>query len=117
MGRPARLVLKQTNRPNRSVLAKIKPMPGFSGHANQVSGFYLDCGKRASARVNVKHSPAMKDEAHCVFIVPVFTPESRQHGFQVRCRGTHINYVCSGVASLLLQVFDLLAVDRQNPFG
>src|SRR5215469_18263656 len=102
MGRPARLVLEQTNRPNRPVSAKIKPMPGPSGHANQVSGFYLDCGKRALPGMNVKQSPATKGKAHFVLLVPMFAAEFRQHGIQVRCRGTHINHVGSDVTSPLL---------------
>src|SRR5438132_12800395 len=76
-----------------AIRTQINPVPGAARNPDQVAGLYFDRGKRADLRPDVKESTSMNDEAHFVFVMPVFATELGQHGFQVR--GRHYWSVCS----------------------
>ena len=76
---PARGILKQANRPNPAIRTQIEPVPGAARNPDQVAGLYFDRGKRADLRPDVKESTSMNDEAHFVFVMPVFATELGQH--------------------------------------
>src|SRR5690242_17946237 len=77
--RPAGRVLKQTNRTDATIGAEIEPVQGAAWHANQIAGFDFDRQHWSSRRVNVKKPVAGNNEAHFVFVVPVFAIELREH--------------------------------------
>jgi len=54
VGRPAGLVLEQTNRANAAVSAKIKPVQRPARYADQVAGLDLNRHDRTPSRMNME---------------------------------------------------------------
>src|SRR6185295_9584986 len=98
-GRPARHVLKQTDGSNAAIGAEVEPMPGAARHPNQIAGFHLDRDNRSGLGVNMKESMARDDEAHLVFVMPVFTTKFPEHRFEPRRVGTNIDYISRYIAA------------------
>src|SRR6266851_2042831 len=113
---PARGVLEQANRTNPPIRTQIKPVPRAARNADQVATFHFDRSERADAWPDVKKSATMNDEAHFVFVVPVFATELGQHGFQVRGLRCDINHIRRDITAVPLKLFDFGAVRRENLF-
>ena len=82
--RPSGLVLEQPDRANAPVAAEVEPMMRSARHANQVSGDDLERKHGFARRVDVEEPATVDDEAHLVFVVPVFAAELLEHGVEPR---------------------------------
>src|SRR5258708_32750238 len=80
--RPSARILKQADRANSPFFTQIKPVPRSARHAQQIPRFNGNRNHFSVAvltpEVNVKNSPALDDEPHFIFIVPVFAVASVQ---------------------------------------
>src|SRR5262245_43730400 len=80
--RPATRILKEPDGANLTAGAEIEPVQCSARHANEISGFYFDRGHRPGCWPDVKQAAAMNDEAHFVFVVPMFAIELGEHGVE-----------------------------------
>ena len=75
MGRPAGLVLEQTDGANAAVSAEIEPVERPAWDANQVPGFYFYRNNRALLRMDMEQAAPGDDIADFVLIVAVLNVE------------------------------------------
>ena len=66
--------------------------------------------------MDMKQSMAGDNEAHFVFVVPVFAPELCQHRFEARRFGIDIDHIGGYITAAGLQLIDLFGIRRQNLF-
>src|SRR5260221_3401812 len=96
---PAGSVLKKPNGANPFFLAQIEPVPGSARHTQQIARLDRDRDDVSFARMNMKQATAFNNEAHFIFIVPVFTVEAIQHGIESWRSWQHIDHVSGDVAA------------------
>src|SRR5690242_4284595 len=111
---PTGHVLKQTDRPNPPIRAKIEPMPGAPGHANQIARLNLDCHYRSVWRMHVKQPMTRDDESHFVFVMPVFPIEFRKHHLKPWCFGADIDQIGGNVTAAVFQFCDFLCIGAED---
>src|SRR5579862_3165036 len=120
--RPSGRVLKEANGANAPVATEIEPVPGSSGHPDQVACLHLDRHHRAGMPlperifpgVDMEEAMALDDEAHLVLVVPVFFAESGEHHVQVRGLRLDVDHVGRHVAPISLEGLDLIGVGPEN---
>src|SRR5581483_3711594 len=117
VGRPAGGVLKEANRTNAPLLAKIEPMPRAAGNAKQVTGFDRDGDDFALARANVKESAPFNDKTDFILVVPVLGVEAVEHGVETGRLGADVNDVGGDVAAFGFQPVDFGRVGGENLGG
>src|SRR5690348_10260723 len=114
MRSPARLVLKQPNRANSLISAKIKPVERAARDSHQVSGLHFDRHHWPSWRMNVKQSSPRNDVPHFVLIMRVLDVELRQHRVQPGSIRVYVNHVRRYVSAPSLQFFNLWPIRAQH---
>ena len=85
MRRPTGDILKQPDRTDSLLAAKIKPMERPAWHADQIAGFHFNRDDRPALRMNVKQSPSGDDVSHFIFVMPMLAIKLGQHDFQIGC--------------------------------
>src|SRR5438876_211182 len=69
---PAGWVLKKADAADLLIRAEIEPMQDAPRDSNQIPGFHFDGDNRRRLRIHVKEAPALHNESHFVFVMPVF---------------------------------------------
>src|SRR5436309_7880824 len=91
--RPASGILKQANRANAPVAAKIEPVQCAARHANQVAGFHFQRDDRRRRRMNVKQAAPGDDVANFVLVVTMLDVKFREHGVEPGSIGVYVDHI------------------------
>src|SRR6266849_34891 len=112
-GRPAGLILEQANGANAAVSAEIEPVQRAARNANQVAGFHFYRHNRALLRVDMEQSAPGDDVADLVRIVAMLDVERCEHRIQPGSVRSDVDHIRGDVATLALELLDLLAAGAQ----
>src|SRR5712692_6248147 len=111
--RPAGLVLEQPNGANAAVSAEIEPVQRAARNANQVAGFHFYRHNWALLRVDMEQSAPGDDVADFVLIVAMLDVELCEHRIQPGSVRSDVDHIRGDVATLALELLDLLAAGAQ----
>src|SRR5258708_36409673 len=117
VGSPAGKILKQPDRTNSPVAAKIKPVKRTARHADQVAGFHLNRHDRTLFRMHVKQSASRDDVANLNLVMPMLSAESGEHSIQARSFRSHVDYVRCYISATRLELIDLPRVSMKDLFS